>query len=181
MWKKISFIAFLNLKHRAKTICLYLSYFFVFLLVIAATSAVPTSSIQQAYREALIAENQINKLISLSKPHASDPLSKAYLATGYALEARASWSPATKMSKAQEAYKLLNQAVQSAPTNGEIRFLRLSFAHGTPDFLNMKSTMSDDKKIFLQGEIKKHPLFDIMWAFINHSNLFSATEKARIK
>jgi hypothetical protein len=153
----------------------------IFLFFASTTTLPPTASIQQAYREALKTENQINKLILLSKPHVSNPLAKAYLATGYALEARASWSPATKMSKAQEAYSLLNQAVKAEPNNEEIRFLRLSFSHGTPDFLNMKSYMADDKKIFLKGEIKKHPISDIMWSFINHSNLFSAAEKATIK
>ncbi len=177
MWKKQQLLTTFN----TRQFLLLLTLIPTLILLVSAAATLPTTSIQQAYREALKAENQINKLISLSKPHSADPLSKAYLATGYALEARASWSPATKMSKAQEAYKLLNQAVQSAPKNEEIRFLRLSFSHGTPDFLNMKSTMADDKKIFLQGEIKKHPLFDIMWAFINHSNLFSATEKATIK
>ena len=177
MWKKKQLLTNFNPRQILFSLALIPTLF----LLVSAVATPPTASIQQAYREALKAENQINNLISLSKPHSSDPLSKAYLATGYALEARASWSPATKMSKAQEAYKLLNQAVQSAPNNAEIRFLRLSFSHGTPDFLNMKSMMAEDKKVFLQGEIKKHPIYDIMWAFINHSNLFSATEKAKIK
>lgn len=150
-------------------------------LIGASFQVNPMANIHAAYRKALVNDSEIETLVTASKSNLNNPLNKAYLGTAYALQARAAWTPTTKYSKAQDAYKYLNAAILASPKNFEIRFLRLSFSHGTPDFLNMKSTMAEDKKLFMQGDIKNHPLSDIMLTFVQKSNLFSDSEKATMK
>lgn len=140
-----------------------------------------TNQIRSQYRKALTDESVIANFKTLASKHTLHAVGKAYYGTALALEARASWSPATKMSNAKAAHKSLNEAVKIDPANIEIRFLRLSFANGTPDFLEMKGSMADDKKILLQGNIKSHPINDIMQKFIANSGLFSAAEKSAVK
>jgi len=139
------------------------------------------TQIRDNYRKALVDERSIPSFKSYTTKHQNIAVGKAYHGTALALEARAAWSPSTKLSNANSAYSLLNDAVKLEPKNLEIRFLRLSFAHGTPDFLSMKSSIAEDKKIFLQGNIRNHPIGDIMQKFMTNSGLFNATERSSIK
>lgn len=137
--------------------------------------------IRDNYRKALTSESDISIFKNYSAKHQNSALGKAYFGTALALEARAAWSPSTKLSNAKAAFASLNDAVKLDAKNIEIRFLRLSFAHGTPDFLSMKTSIAEDKKIFLQGNIKNHAIGDIMQKFMANSGLFTAAEKSSIK
>lgn len=137
--------------------------------------------IRDNYRKALTSESDISIFKNYSAKHQNSALGKAYFGTALALEARAAWSPSTKLSNAKAAFASLNDAVKFDAKNIEIRFLRLSFAHGTPDFLSMKTYIAEDKKIFLQGNIKSHAIGDIMQKFMANSGLFTAAEKSSIK
>jgi hypothetical protein len=138
-------------------------------------------TVRDHYRKALTSESDIPTFKTHSAKHQNSALGKAYFGTALALEARAAWSPSTKLSNAKAAFLALNEAVKLDAKNIEIRFLRLSFAHGTPDFLSMKTSITEDKKIFLQGNIKSHPIGDIMQKFMTNSGLFTAAEKSSIK
>jgi len=140
-----------------------------------------TKQIRESYRKALLSESEIAPFKSLSSKYKTLPLGKAYHGTALAFEARAAWSPTTKLSQANAAFTALNEAVSNDPSNIEIRFLRLSFAHGTPDFLSMKGRIPEDKKILLQGKIKGHPIGDIIQKFMKGSGLFSKDELNRIQ
>jgi hypothetical protein len=135
-----------------------------------------TKQIRDSYRKALVSESDIPAFKSVTVKFKNTALGKAYHGTALAFEARAAWSPSTKLSHAKSALTALNEAVKWDPKNVEIRFLRLSFAHGTPDFLSMKGSIPEDKKLILQSSIKDHPIGDVMQKFIRSSGLFSKEE-----
>lgn len=138
--------------------------------------------IRHAYRLALSNENHVSAFEAVSKTHSStDPLAKAYHATALALRARASISPPTKLSLANQSQQQLNAAVSLQPQNLEIRFLRYSFEYGTPSFLNMKKNMQADKPLALQFAKTNSPIKDIAIAFFKDCNELSAAEKSALR
>ena len=117
-----------------------------------------------------------------TKPHAgSDALAQAYYGTALALRARASISPTTKLSLANQAQEQLNTAAALQPKNLEIRFLRYSFEYGTPSFLNMKKHMLSDKPLALQFAKNPSPIKDIAIAFFNNCDQLSEAEKSALR
>lgn len=138
--------------------------------------------IRHAYRLALSHENHVSAFEAVSKTHSStDPLAKAYHATALALRARASISPPTKLSLANQSQQLFNSAAAQQPQNLEIRFLRYSFEYGTPPFLNLKKNMQTDKPLALQFAKTNSPIKDIAIAFFKDCDELSAAEKSALR
>lgn len=152
------------------------------LLSLAAVTPQDWINIRSLYRQALSAENALNDFSSKSKSLANtDPLAKAYYGTALALRARASISPTTKLSLANQAQEQLNTAATLQPKNLEIRFLRYSFEYGTPSFLNMKKHMLSDKPLALQFAKNPSPIKDIAIAFFNNCDQLSEAEKSALR
>lgn len=138
--------------------------------------------IRNAYRAALIDNNQVTTFETVCKSHGqTDAVAKAYYATALALRARASISPTTKLSLANQAQTLLNSAAISQPQNLEIRFLRYSFEYGTPAFVNMKKNMQADKPLAIKFARSSSPIKDIAVNFFRECTELSETEKRDIK
>jgi len=152
------------------------------LLSLAAATPQDWINIRSLYRQALSAESALNDFSSKSKSLANaDPLAKAYYGTALALRARASISPTTKLSLANQAQEQLNTAATLQPQNLEIRFLRYSFEYGTPSFLNMKKHMLSDKPLALQFAKNPSPIKDIAIDFFNHCDQLSEAEKSALR
>ena len=138
--------------------------------------------IRTAYRTALTNNNHVNTFESACKSHSqTDAVANAYYATALALRARASITPTTKLSLANQAETHLNAAATSQPKNLEIRFLRYSFEYGTPSFLNMKKNMLADKPLAVQFAKNPSPIKDIAVNFFQKCTDLSDVEKRDIK
>ena len=161
-----------------RQLCFSLSTIFLSLTLMAVQSQVDFAIVRTLYRKALTAENQIEPLVNATKAQINiDPLAKAYHATALALRARASNSPPTKISLANQAHQNLNQAASQQPNNLEIRFLRYSFEYGTPSFLGMKENMVQDKPMALSFARSKSPIKDIAVAFFQKCSEITEAEK----
>ncbi|MDF3077104.1 MAG: hypothetical protein K0S09_993 [Sphingobacteriaceae bacterium] len=90
---------------------------------------------------------------------------QAYRAMAYMLQAKYAFNPYAKMSNFKTGREILEKAVQRAPSNAELRFLRFSIQTNAPFFLNYSSNISSDKQAILRG-----------WKEINDADL-----KSRIK
>ena len=142
----------------------------------------PWIQIRTAYRTALTNNNHVNTFESACKSHSqTDAVANAYYATALALRARASISPTTKLSLANQAETHLNAAATSQPQNLEIRFLRYSFEYGTPAFVNMKKNMQVDKPLAIKFAKSQSPIKDIAVKFFQKCTDLSETEKRDIK
>ena len=138
--------------------------------------------IRTAYRTALSDNNQLSSFETFCKSHSqTDAVAQAYYATALALRARASISPTSKLSLANQAQTLLNSAAIRQPQNLEIRFLRYSFEYGTPSFLNLKKNMVADKPLAVKFAKNPSPIKDIAVNFFRQCTELSETEKHDIK
>ena len=150
----------------------------------SAMSPSPSQWIQirTAYRTALTNNNHVTTFESACKSHSqTDAVANAYYATALALRARASTSPITKLSLANQAEDHLNAAAASQPQNLEIRFLRYTFEYGTPSMLNMKKNMAQDKPLAIKFAKSQSPIKDIAVKFFQKCTDLSETEKRDIK
>jgi len=78
---------------------------------------------------------------------------------------------------------LIEYAVEQAPNNIEIRFVRLIIQQNTPKFLKYKKNIEEDKTFILEhfSEIKSSQLIDFIGNYIAASELFSEEEKNSLK
>jgi hypothetical protein len=151
------------------------------LISLATTTPQEWINIRSLYRQALTNEVRIAPFETTTKHSAQgDALAKAYYGTALALRARASISPTTKLSLANQAQEQLNTAAALQPKNLEIRFLRYSFEYGTPSFLNMKKHMLSDKPLALQFAKNPSSIKDIAIAFFNDCDQLTEAEKSAL-
>lgn len=151
------------------------------LILLLAVSWVSTDThhldvLRQSYKKALHNEPSIPVLTENAFKRKS-AIYLAYQGTARALEARSSsWIP-TKISKAKEAYALLNNSVRKDPINYEIRFLRYSFECETPSMLELNKHIQTDKKFLLKNAKKGQPISSVMKSYFRKNGQLSTREK----
>ncbi|GAB4407100.1 MAG: hypothetical protein OHK0053_33650 [Microscillaceae bacterium] len=79
----------------------------------------------------------------------NDPVWTAYRAASEALQAKNAWNPFEKLMRIQEAQRIFAKAVEAAPENVEIRFLRFSIQANTPALLGLSQEIRADKQKIL--------------------------------
>ena len=87
------------------------------------------------------------ELSAIAKP---DALILAYLGSAQAIRAKHAWNPVNKMSYLKQGSKTLDAAVNTAPNNLEVRFLRFSLEHFLPPFLGYSKHLETDKDKILE-------------------------------
>lgn len=142
--------------------------------------AINISAVRGLYQEAINDSSAADKLVNATEKLKSQAAMRAYYGTGLALQAKHSWNPATKLSKAKDAATELNAAVQSSNEDLEIRFLRFSFEANAPSFLGLSSHIVSDKKWILEHLDKKHAIWPVIQSFLKSSDLLTAEEKKKI-
>lgn len=135
------------------------------------------TTVRSIYLDAIDNSSKADELVSVTKSHNQNALYRAYYGTGLALQAKHSWNPATKLSKASLASSELNAAVGLDANNMEIRFLRFSFEGESPDFLGYSTHIKEDKDWLLSHLLKSHPLWDVMKKYLSQSKFVSAEER----
>ena len=108
------------------------------------------TEVRNTYIKAIDKVSYADRLVDLTKNESSG-IKIAYHYTGVALQAKHSWNLVTKMSKAKEAAKGLNEAVLKDKSNVEIRFLRYCVQKKTPRFLGYNDNLELDYQFIIQN------------------------------
>lgn len=86
----------------------------------------------------------------LKKEKDDNPLLLGYFGATYGLLANHSSSYFTKYSKARDAVKTLDKAIEKDPDNIELRFLRLNLQDKIPRILGLSGNMDEDKQFLIE-------------------------------
>ena len=135
--------------------------------------------IRLLYREAESEENSAELLLErLESVGEEQPVLLAYKASGTMLVAKYAFLP-FKLSWFNKGKKLMQEAVDAAPEEVEIRFLRFALQANTPGFLGYKDHMEEDKALLLKRlpEVKDDNLKQLMLPFLLNSEYLTETEK----
>lgn len=147
------------------------------MLVWLSGIAVEISSVRSTYRLAIKQSDKADELVSITRDNISNATYRAYYAMGKALQAKHGWNPASRLSLAKEASAQLNKAIDAAPGNLEVRFLRFSFESRVPSILGITYHTKEDKVWLMSHLDKKHPIWDVMKAFFKECELLTEEEK----
>ena len=156
-----------------------------FLLILMSLPAMGQPSlpeVRKMYRAAesnrKAAERMLEQLESVG---AEEPVLLAYRASGTMMMAKHVFSPFSKMSYFNKGKKMLQEAVDLAPDNVEIRFLRFAIQESTPGFLGYKDRMAEDKAFLLREvpKLKEGELKGLILPFLKNSEYLSEAEKER--
>ena len=81
----------------------------------------------------------------------NNPVLIAYKGVAFALKAKHGANPINKLKNVKKAQALFTTAINAAPKNPEIRFLRYSVESQTPARLNLSKHLTEDKDHLIQG------------------------------
>ena len=162
-----------------KKLCLLM-----FFLNLSAVAQQPSlEEVRSLYQKAESSEKAAKSLLELLDETAEDePLLLAYKASGTMLMAKHAFSPFSKMSYFKKGKKMLQRAVDTAPDNVEIRFLRFAIQASTPSFLGYKDFMEEDKKFLLKElpKLEDRALKQLVLPFLLNSEYLTEAEKRLI-
>jgi tetratricopeptide (TPR) repeat protein len=157
--------------------------FFIFGLLLMSTRHNPENieTLRALYQKAEKDEDSATRLYLIAKEIESPKAVEiGYLAAGLAYKSKYSINPYTKLSKIKEAHRTFEKAIQQAPNDVEIRFLRLAVEANTPNFLDMSGHIEEDKTVIKEGFdafSSRHPDFSTyMIGFFEVSDQFSQQE-----
>ncbi len=150
------------------------------MLVWLSGIAVEINGVRSTYRLAIKQSDKADELVSITRDNISNATYRAYYAMGKALQAKHGWNPASRLSLAKEASVQLNKAVDAAPGNLEVRYLRFSFESKVPALLGLTLHTTQDKAWIMAHLDKKHPMWDLIRAFLKESELLTADEKLKL-
>jgi len=106
-----------------------------------------------------VVDNQISATAMMRQMEAltcqNDALWIAYYGALQTLQARTVFNPLEKLRLTKLSQEMLARAVELAPDNPEIRFLRFSIQLGLPSYLNLSHHIAEDRAVIC----RKLPLF----------------------
>lgn len=109
------------------------------------------AKLRSDFRKASSDESAAEQLLeNLKTTKSRDPLQEGYLAATEALMAKYAFIPTSKYSWCKRAISRFETAIQSAPENLELRYLRIAVEANLPSFLNMSGDVETDKKKIMQ-------------------------------
>jgi hypothetical protein len=86
---------------------------------------------------------------------ADEPLTQAYQGGALTRIAGFGYNPYTKFTRFSEGKDRVEAAIQKAPTNAEIRFIRLSIQLNAPAFLNYNHNIDEDTQIIVKALLNR--------------------------
>ncbi len=120
--------------------------FFITFLFVKITMAYDIEKIRLDYIAAVKNSKKTEifykELKEIAKP---DAIILAYLGSAEALRAKHAFNPINKLAYLKQGSNTLAKAVNAAPNNLEIRFLRFSLEHYVPSFLGYSKNLEADK------------------------------------
>ena len=101
--------------------------------------------VRQLYKEATADLEELEDLWEKVKDYQKDAgVLFAYKAAAKALQAKDSWIPHKKWTYIKEAMVMFREAIETEPENIEMRFLRFTVQHNTPEFLDLSDELDED-------------------------------------
>lgn len=104
------------------------------------------SLIRKHYLQATSDLEELEDLWDLVKAYTLEDASVlfAYKAAARALQAKDSWVPHKKWTYIKEAMQMFKEVIKLDPEQVEIRFLRLTVQHNTPELLDLSENIEED-------------------------------------
>lgn len=125
-------------------------------LLFTMTTISDISEVRNLYRYAKNSKENTDKFYELTQKgnHSEDPVIAAYY--GCALTLKASFSEKTgdRISYFRKGRRMIEDAIESAPSNIELRMIRLSVQINAPRITRYRKNIDEDRK-FLQENIDK--------------------------
>lgn len=138
------------------------------------------SEVRSLYKQAAEKEAAAEKLLKVTESYTSgDPLLLGYHAVAQMMMAKHVGNPFKKLSYFNSGKEIFTEAIEAAPTNVELRFLRFAVQAETPGFLNYKQDIEEDKKILLAQAplLKDAQLKKMILNYLATSEALSDSEK----
>lgn len=134
---------------------------FSFILVTTLTNK-ELPYIRVEYYQSIDSESKTEKLLKdLKSVKNKSALLLAYQGASEALMAKHVWNPFKKMEWLNQSAETMRMAVSQHPNHPEIRFLRFSYEHYLPSFLNKSPHLEEDKHIIINSLKNKSSLVDM--------------------
>ena len=91
-------------------------------------------------------------------------------------------NPFTKLSYFNKGKKLLEQAIETAPANAELRFLRFAIQANIPSFLGYNSNIGEDKNLLMKSvaPMADAQLRQLIVPYLTDSAFTSQEEKKKL-
>ncbi|MEL6251899.1 MAG: hypothetical protein AAFR87_07805 [Bacteroidota bacterium] len=123
--------------------------------------------VRQLYKEATADLEELEDLWENVKDYQKDAgVLFAYKAAAKALQAKDSWIPHKKWSYIKEAMAMFREAIETEPENIEMRFLRFTVQHNTPEFLDLSEELEEDIEC-IRAQIHRFAEFKLQDAHIS--------------
>ncbi|MEM9324935.1 MAG: hypothetical protein AAGA85_04745 [Bacteroidota bacterium] len=140
--------------------------------------AQPIEEIRKTFHHALLHPEETEAYHDYIQAFEGDhPAIIAYQAIGKVMMAKEHWNPVMKLSYVKQYDALITEAIQIAPDNLEIRFLRFAVEYELPKILMMSDHLLEDRDFIVANmhnahELDLDPGFTryISW-FMNHTGL----------
>lgn len=78
-------------------------------------------------------------------------LLKVYIGASYAIKAKNQWNPFSALRLLSKSIKKMDEAVNKAPTNLEIRFIRFAVQTNIPSYLGYSDNLEEDKDYLIEN------------------------------
>lgn len=157
--------------------------FLIFLSFVAASISSDLSELRKLYPKA--ADNKENAETFFTKSaqiNSADPIIVGYKGVSFTLKAKYEKELAKKKSSFKKGAEMLEESIQKAPENIELRALRMSVQENAPKILNYNKNLEEDKKIIKSNFSKNKSEVKIFISqFIAVSKSFSEEEKKTYK
>ncbi|MVZ67346.1 hypothetical protein GQF61_15935 [Sphingobacterium sp. DK4209] len=102
-------------------------------------------SIRSNFKKVVEDKDLCKKMIDkLSENYVNLPIRQAYLGGYQTIWANHTFSPISKLKTFKTGKKNIELAIEKAPSNAEIRFIRLSIQKNTPAFLGYQTNIKED-------------------------------------
>ncbi|WP_420317626.1 hypothetical protein [Ekhidna sp.] len=125
---------------------------FIFLAFCLSVSAQNLADVRAEFHSVVLNPDDSRDFHNYLKDYDNpDATIRAYQAVSEALLAQVVWNPFNKLKQVMMYDKQIEEAVDSDPTNIEIRFLRLAIEYNLPSFLGMSTHINDDTQVIIQN------------------------------
>lgn len=136
------------------------------------------------YQKASVQEQACRQLLQLLQPYtaATRPVLAGYKASATMMMANYVLNPFTKLSYFNKGKKLLEQAIETAPVNAELRFLRFVIQTNIPSFLGYNSNIGEDKNLLMKSvaPMADAQLRQLIVPYLTDSAFTSQEEKKKL-
>lgn len=162
--------------------------FWIFLLILAPNwlnfSDPDIEQVRWLSKKAPLDEAACETFIELLSPYdETDPLFYGYKGVATMIKAKHVINPFRRLSFFREGKAILNEAIESDPSNSELRFLRFSAQTQAPGFLGYRENIEEDKKFLILNfsEFEEEDFKKQIHAFLMKSEFITEQEKKRLE